>query len=92
MKPDLLTAKQDAPSLSQSEPPRRIRKSNKNLSAFEAHAMAFIVASLFVLTLIAFVVIICIKPVPVETVLTTFTALLSGLAGFFVGTQRPKRV
>ena len=54
--------------------------------------MAFIVASLFVLTLIAFVVIICIKPVPVETVLTTFTALLSGLAGFFVGTQRPKRV
>jgi len=50
------------------------------------HTTSLIVATMFVLTLILFVLIYCIKDNVSEIVITGFFSLLSLLAGYYAGT------
>lgn len=53
------------------------------------HTTALIVGTLYIVTLIAFIIFICLnanKNLPIEMIITGFFTIMSGLIGFFAGT------
>jgi len=54
------------------------------------HTMSIIVAILFILTLICFVILYCVKPTLPDNIITGIFALLGVLAGFFAGANIKK--
>jgi hypothetical protein len=55
------------------------------------HTTPIIVGLLFVITLIAFVILVCVKKDTTETLITGFFSLLSALIGFFAGSRAQKK-
>ncbi|MFD2583405.1 hypothetical protein ACFSR6_12985 [Pedobacter vanadiisoli] len=51
------------------------------------HTTSLIVAILFLITLICLIVVVCVKDIVPENLVTGLTGLLGVLAGFFAGTK-----